>query len=335
MAEKYTYKVEETKLKNIVYDLGLHYGLQLLNYGKPENGGKHYSFEFPFSKDEFYKIFEDSPLPPIAENLPIIDAIMYMTCPCRMKEYIEQKAQQSDDSEKEFDEYVERLKQEYEEEHGRPMDDQTYEALIDDLTYFDYDAYVECFYYERARKDLLMLYKAFQEWIEAGDEDTTITIKMGKCKSVKLENVNNWFSKVLLSNHFDEYLKPIKSKEDAIAELNSLSYKGAKLPRPLTNNFIWGTYNIISNHLNDGTVTKSFCYLLVELFKIMNYPKSYIDKLESDPDFKYLRSTISNIKRDPETHLRHVEVSSWGVKKAIEEGNPIALIGCKLYRKMK
>ena len=61
MAEKYTYKVEETELKNIVYDLGLHYGLQLLNYGKPENGGKHYSFEFPFSKDEFYKIFEDSP----------------------------------------------------------------------------------------------------------------------------------------------------------------------------------------------------------------------------------------------------------------------------------
>lgn len=282
--------------KEEMFDLdqltGKYYRLNVFNHydgcRMDELRGEVYRFNFQFTEEEYLSAFEDSPLPPINENLRIIYAILVMMRACRTVDYGKP--------------LPEKLEDMFPQVSAEEEQSEWYQEYMQ-LNYLDL---VNEFYYDHAKEDLLKLYVAMEEWKES-EGSTELTIKYGKGKAVKLTNKDNWFAKVLLSNHLEKYLKYVKSKEQAESELRHIKYKGKEGVMPLANNFLYGTCKMYSDHTKDTTISKDFCLLLVKLYELMEYPKEFTEKIQKDNDFGYLRSRISTLLSNPEKAFKHAE----------------------------
>lgn len=313
----YKYSIEIDRLKAIAPLIEKHFGLGIGYFTQKRKEDTPYvEIDFPCSYEDFKSCFKSErefinkdgktkqkkcDLPDIPENALVIDAIWLMMSVC----------------------CVENWEKEMPEEFGQYMpsftelcnifdeDPKTLKELTDDMQeylYMNYNDWLTQFYEVKAKKDLLELYiyhiRKIKEKSLQNDTPTQLTIKYGKGKSIKLENKDNWFERVLLRNHFDKYLPDIKSEEDAIKALNVLNHPGRKLPRPLMYHFIYNTYSMVSEHLSKTAVSESFCELLIELMEQMDYPTTYIYKSGDkegdlkDVDTMYIRKIISKLKQD-------------------------------------
>lgn len=292
MEEKGILELTEKEMFDLEELTGEYYRLSVFNnndgYRMDDLKGEVTIFKFPFTKEEYLSVFEDSPLPPTTENLRIIYAILVMMRACRTVEYGKPLPDKLEDM---FPQVSEEEQQ-----------SEWYQEYMQD----NYINLVNEFYYDHAKEDLLKLYIAMEEWKESVGS-TEVTIKYGKGKSVKLKNKDNWFAKVLLSNHLENYLKYVKSREQAESELKRLKHKGKDGVMPLANNFLYGTCKMYADHTNDTTISKDFCLLLVKLYQLMEYPSDFIDKIQKDNDFSYLRARISALLSNPEKAFKHVE----------------------------
>lgn len=304
--------------KDEMFDLeqltGKHYRLSVFNHydgcRTDELRGEVYRFNFPFTEEEYLEVFEDSPLPFVKENMRVIYAILVMMRACMVTTYGKPFPDKLEDMFPKVSEVEEQ------------------EDWYQDYMQANYLDKVNEFYYHHSKEDLLKLYIAMHDMKLLEEDSTEVAIKIGKNKAIKLKNKDNWFVKVLLSNHLEKYIKSVKSKEQAEAELRQLKHKGKENIRPLVNNFLYGTCKMYIDHTNNTTISKGLCGLIVELCKLMGFPKDYTMKMEGDPDYSYLRSRISTLLAHPEKSLTNMEVSS------ISEGDEWDYLGSQLYVKM-
>lgn len=336
MTGEYTYPIKYDRLRAVSELLATHYGLgitYLARQGKREDD--YVDLEFPCSYEDFISCFKSErkfinkngnhilkrcDLPNTPENALVIDAIWLIMSVCCIEDW---GCEMPDD----FTDYMNSFV-------SREWD----EDEIQDFLAENYDQWLDEFYDVKARKDLLELYLYHQQTLkqirEQIDSPTQLTIKYGKGKSVKLENKDNWFERVLLYNHLRKYLPDIKSEEDAINALNVLTHRGRKLARPLMYHFIYGTYSMVSEHLGKETATESFCQLLIDLMEQMDYPLTYAYKGGSkegeiaEIDTMYIRKMISKLKQDAPKYRFNLDV--W--IKATEED--LKRSGRFLYRRM-
>lgn len=248
-----------------------------------------YEMDFPCSRDEVIECMKQNnvkyeaggeQISKLADNPTLIDALWVMMSRCQWE-----SSEMQDNFEDYWKGWHEGIEDDGSDEYQEYIWSQWQEAK-------------EQFYKTKAKKDLLQLY--IYHKTKPADIPTQITIKYGKGKSVKLENKDNWFEKVLLSNHLDKYLSDIKSVEDAKKVLDKLNHTTDKLSRPHQYKFIYGTYSMISDVLGLKSVPESLCYLLINLMYEMDYPTEYMYKKElRRMDTRYIRNMISRLKKDP------------------------------------
>lgn len=330
MAEDYKYKIHIDRFNAVAQLLADHYGLGITyfaRHGNIEVGGDHIEIEFPCSYEDFVSCFKSerkftnaegktkqkkSDLPNTPENALAIDAIWLIMSVCCLESWGEEMP----------DEFLQYLNSFVEPEWED--DDAIQDYLAD-----NHEEWLDQFYDEKARKDLLELYLYHKRKPKGKDDPSQLTIKYGKGKSIKLENKDNWFERVLLPNHFKKYLPDIQSEEDAINALNILNHKGRKLQRPLMYHFIYGTYSMVSEHLGKESVSESFCELLIELMGQMDYPTEYAYKDEiREMDSQYIRKMISKLKQDAKKYKFNLGI----MVRATEED--LRKSGRGLYRRM-
>lgn len=307
MAGDYTYKIHIDRLDAVGQLLADHYGLGISFFARDwDKENDFIELDFPCSDEDFLSCFKSerefinkkgelklkkSDLPNTPENKEVIDAIWLMVNVCTREDLIKEQPVELLD-------YVRMNTPKFD-------DDEDYQSFME-LNYSDF----LCDFYEReSRKDLLELYIYHKCKHYLKDESSEITIKYGNGKrKLKLENKDNWFEKVLLSNHFDKYLPDIKSEQEAIDALNVIKHPGRKLVRPLLYHFLYGTYSLISTHLGKQTVTESFCELMLTLLEQMDYPLTYMyssgqKKGEvKDIDSQYIRKMVSKLKMQAENY---------------------------------
>ena len=309
MAGEYKDRFDIDRLNAVAELLAEHYGLGIAYFTR--NGeivGDEVELEFPCSHEDFLSCFKSerefinkngqeikkkTDLPNIPENALIIDAIWLIMSVCCLDDLFTEMPD-------EFSQYVTSIiGNEWDE------DDDEFQEFLG----YNWDDWLDKFYDVKARKDLLELYLYHKRKPKGKDDSTGLTIKYGKGKSLKLENKDNWFERVLLHNHLNKYLPDIKSEEDAINALNVLIHKGRKLQRPLMYHFIYGTYSMVSAHLGKESVSESFCDLMRELMEQMDYPTEYIykDKIR-EMDNQYIRKMISKLKQDAKKYRFNLDI---------------------------
>ena len=329
MAGEYTDRFDINRLNAVAQLLADHYGLGIAYFAR--NGSiidnEYVEIEFPCSYEDFLscfkserefintkgnKVLKKTDLPNIPENALIIDAIWLIMSVCSMESW-------DDEMPDEFLQYMNSFV-------SPEWDD---EEAIQDFLADNHDEWLDEFYDIKTRKDLLELYLYHKRKPKENGDPTGLTIKYGKGKSIKLENKDNWFERVLLPNHFQKYLPDIKSEEDAINALNVLIHKGRKLQRPLMYHFIYGTYSMVSGHLGKESVSESFCDLLRELMEQMDYPTEYVYKEDvREIDNQYIRKIISKLKQDDKKYKFNIDIM---IKASMED---LKMSGRRLYSRM-
>lgn len=313
MAGEYSDRFNIDRLNAVAPLLADHYGLGITYFARHGRLVEdEIELEFPCSYEDFLACFKSerkfinqngeekikkSDLPNAPENKTIIDAIWLIMSVCCLENW-----------EKEMpDEFADYMPVIVEEEWES-------EEEIQDFLWANYYGWLDEFYDAKARKDLLELYLYSKRKPKGKDDPTALTIKYGKGKSIKLENKDNWFERVLLPNHFQRYLPDINSEEDAVNALNVLNHPGRKLQRPLMYHFIYGTYSMVSAHLGKTAVSESFCELLLKLMEQMDYPTIYAYKggdkagKEKEIDTMYIRKMISKLKGDAKKYRFNLDV---------------------------
>jgi hypothetical protein len=308
MVNDYTYRISFDRLIAVEELLATHYGLGVVYFARHGERGEDYvELEFPCSYEDFLscfkserefintngkKILKKIDLPNTPENALIIDAIWLMTIICSRIDWDEEMP----------DEYIDYSNSLFSKEDFDSHDE------LEEFLSFNWNEWLDQFYNAKARKDLLELYIYHIKKPKQRDLPTQLTIKYGTGKSLKLENKDNWFERVLLHNHFKKYLPDIKSEEDAIKALNILNHPGRKLQRPLMYHFIYGTYSMVSEHLGKESVSESFCDLLIKLMEQMDYPTEYVYKGKTrEMDNQYIRKMISKLKNDADKYRFNLE----------------------------
>ena len=206
-----------------------------------------------------------------------------------------------------------------------------YQEWQNDYFSNEYSQAVEGFYKSKTRRDTLELFKYAEQKIktekDSANEPTTITIKYGKGKKVVLNNIDNWFEKVVLGNHFAKYLKDIKSLEEAENALKQEKYKGRTAFNSRLDHFIFGTYKMICDHFQTETVTESFCRLMRTLLKVALPHTNTYDGMEVE---KNIRKCISKLKKTPEKYLWNLSM----VKHAFDKNDIDNTTRTSLYVRM-
>jgi len=266
MDYNFEYQVSFNKLKATEPFLKEYFGVSYGYFSEEiQNSDRHecIKLKYPNSYQNFIGIFQDEGiaklLPFNNENLAVIYALFIMS-------HVFIREHFGSDIEYDYDEF-------------------------DEGGGFDMDNYMDDYYDIKAKKDLLKLYIFSIQKIRNKPVAEQIVIRYNLNEKIELENVDNWFAKVLLSNHLDKYLPDIHSVEQAKEELKKLrNVAGRKMENPYSYILIYGVYSMVTTHLKLNKIPNSLCNLITRLLLFVDF----IDEDEADNrDSLYTRSLIN------------------------------------------
>lgn len=152
-------------------------------------------------------------------------------------------------------------------------------------------------YDNKARKDLLKLYILSKQEIRNKPVAEQIVIRYNVNDKIELDNVDNWFAKVLLSNHLEKYLPDINSVEQAKEELKIIrEVAGRKVENQYYFILIYGVYSMVTTQLQLKKIPNSLCTLITRLLLYVDF---ITEEEAENRDSMYTRSLIKYLVNKP------------------------------------